>query len=566
MRGRLTPVVTGLREYFRFHREPPFRSLPMQLRLRTALGLLAGLFIFTSCAPRETPVEEGIRTQTLLVGNQNEPATLDPALVDAATDMNISVALFEGLTCYDEKTGGPVPGVAERWDISPDGLTYTFHLRPTATWSNGDRVTAADFAYSFQRLLSPALGSTYAYMLWPIKHAEAFNTGKLKTFAEVGVTVVDAATLRITLTRPTPYLLGLAAHSTWLPVHRATIEKYGKIDERGTAWTRPGNLVGNGPFTLTEWQPNARLIVAKNPLYWGAATNPIARVIFYPTEKSEVEELTFRAGQLHVSYSVPPSKIASYRQQSPDRLRLDPLLGVTYINFNTTKPPLNNPSVRRALAFALERAAISQRVFSGARAPAHTLVPPNCNGYTSPAGQPDDFATARTLLAEAGFPGGKGLPVMSIQVLNDDKLPRTAEAIQAMWLRELGVKVTIDPFEQKTWIQNQQTLTHTIALMGWTADFPDPITFLDVFKSDGGNNWTGWKSQDYDALLEQAASTADPAARFALLQKAETLLLAEAPIAPLVFGARTYTIHPAVKNWEPAPLGIHRYQLIRLEK
>ena len=538
----------------------------MQTRLRIVLGLLASLFIFTSCAPRETPVEEGIRTQTLLVGNQNEPATLDPALIDAATDMNIAVALFEGLTCYDEKTGGPVPGVAERWDISPDGLTYTFHLRPTATWSNGDRVTAGDFAYSFQRLLSPALGSSYAYMLWPIKHAEAFNTGKLKTFAEVGVTVIDAATLRITLTRPTPYLLGLAAHSTWLPVHRATIEKYGKIDERGTAWTRPGNLVGNGPFTLTEWQPNARLIVAKNPLYWGAATNPIARVIFYPTEKSEVEELSFRAGQLHVSYSVPPSKIASYRQQSPDRLRLDPLLGITYINFNTTKPPLNNPSVRRALAFALERAAISQRVFSGARAPAHTLVPPNCNGYTGPAGQPDDFAAARTLLAEAGFPGGKGLPVMSIQVLNDDKLPRTAEAIQAMWLRELGVKVTIDPFEQKTWIQNQQTLTHTIALMGWTADFPDPITFLDVFKSDGGNNWTGWKSQDYDALLEQAARTADPAARFALLQKAEALLLAEAPIAPLVFGARTYTIHPAVKNWEPAPLGIHRYQLIRLEK
>lgn len=432
--------------------------------------------------------------------------------------MNISVALFEGLTCYDENWR-PCPRCRRAVDISPDGLTYTFHLRPTATWSNGDRVTAADFAYSFQRLLSPALGSTYAYMLWPIKHAEAFNTGKLKTFAEVGVAVVDAATLRVTLTQPTPYLLGLAAHSTWLPVHRATIEKYGKIDERGTAWTRPGNLVGNGPFTLTEWQPNARLIVAKNPLYWGAATNPIARVIFYPTEKSEVEELTFRAGQLHVSYSVPPSKIANYRQQSPDRLRLDPLLGVTYINFNTTKPPLNNPSVRRALALALERAAISQRVFSGARAPAHTLVPPNCNGYTSPAGQPDDFATARTLLAEAGFPGGKGLPVMSIQVLNDDKLPRTAEAIQAMWLRELGVKVTIDPFEQKTWIQNQQTLTHTIALMGWTADFPDPITFLDVFKSDGGNNWTGWKSKDYDALLEQAASTADPAARFALLQK-----------------------------------------------
>jgi oligopeptide transport system substrate-binding protein len=530
------------------------------------LALLSAVCCFPGCGKRETPVEAGIRTKTLLVGNQNEPATLDPHLMDAATDMNVVVALFEGLTAYDEKTGGPVPGVAERWDISPDGLVYTFHLRPSAQWSNGDRVTARDFAYSFRRILSPALGSVYAYMLWPIKNAEAFHAGKLKTFADVGITVVDDATLRVTLARPTPYLLGLAAHSTWMPVHRATIEKYGKLDERGTAWTRPGNLVGNGPFTLAEWQPNARLIVAKNPRYWAAATNQLERVIFYPTEKSDVEELNFRAGQLHVTYSVPPSKIASYRQQSPDRLRLDPLLAVTYLNFNTTKAPLNQPKVRRALALALERGAISRRVFSGAQAPAHTLVPPNCHGYVGPAGQPDDFASARTLLAEAGFPGGKGLPVLSIQVLNDDKLPRTAEAIQAMWLRELGVQVTIEPFEQKTWIQNQQTLAHTVALIGWTADFPDPITFLDLFRSGGGNNWTGWSSTAYDALLDQAGATADPAARFALLQKAETLLLAEAPIAPLVFGARTYTIHPAVKHWAPAPLGLHRYQLIRLEK
>ena len=482
-----------------------------------ALVLLSALLGFTGCTRRETPAAEGIRTKTLLVGNQNEPATLDPNVMDAATDMNVAVALFEGLTAYDEKTGRPVPGVAERWDISPDGLVYTFHLRPAAKWSNGDRVTARDFAYSFQRILSPALGSVYAYMLWPIQNAEAFNAGKLKAFSTVGVTVVDDATLRVTLARPTPYLLSLAAHSTWMPVHRATVEKYGKSDERGTAWTRPGNLVGNGAFTLTEWQPNARLIVTKNPLYWGAATNRIERVIFYPTEKSDIEELNFRAGQLHVTYSVPATKIASYRQQSPDRLRLDPLLAVTYINFNTTKPPLNSPRVRRALALALDRGAISQNVFSGTRAPAHTFVPPNCNGYTGPAGQPDNFATARALLAEAGFPGGKGLPAMSLQVLNDDKLPRIAEVIQALWLRELGVKLTIEPFEQKTWIQNQQTLTHTVALMGWTADFPDPITFLDLFKSGGGNNWTGWGSKDYDALLDQAAGTADPAALCVIL-------------------------------------------------
>ncbi|MCX6953201.1 MAG: peptide ABC transporter substrate-binding protein [Verrucomicrobia bacterium] len=531
-----------------------------------ALCLIAALLGFTACTKRETPVEEGLRTHTLLIGNQNEPATLDPSLMDAATDMNIVIALFEGLTCYDEPTGLPVPGVAERWDISPDGLVYTFHLRPTAKWSNGDRVTAADFAYSFQRILSPALGSTYAYMLWPIKDAEAFNSGKLKNFSEVGVAALDDATLRVTLTRPTPYLLALAAHSTWMPVHRATVEKFGKMDERGTAWTRPGNLVGNGAFTLAEWQPNARLIVAKNPHYWGAAANQIERVIFYPTEKSDVEELNFRAGQLHLTYSLPTSKIPGYRQQSPDRLRLDPLLNLTYINFNVTKPPFTNPKVRRALALALDRTAISERVFNGGWPPAHTLVPPHCGNYTSPAGQPDDFATARALLAEAGFPGGKGFPTLAMQVLNDDKLPKMAEAIQAMWQRELGIKITIEPYEQKTWLQNQQTLSHTLALLGWTADFPDPITFLDTFRTGNGNNWTGWGSKEYDALLDQAAITADPAARFDLLRKAESVILDEPGIAPVVYRASTYLIHPAVKNWQASPLGLHRYQLIRLEQ
>jgi len=480
--------------------------------------------------------------------------------------MNIAVALFEGLTASDEKTGQPVPAVAERWDISPDGLVYTFHLRPTAKWSNGDRVTARDFAFSIQRILSPALGSTYAYMLWPIKNAEAFNTGKTKSFADVGVTIVDDATLRLTLERPTPYVLALAAHSTWMPAHQATIEKFGKLDQRGTAWTRAGNLVGNGAFTLTEWQPNARLVVAKNPRYWGAATNALERVIFFPTEKADTEELNFRAGQVHITYSLPATKITSYRQSTPDRLRLDPVLQIYYVNFNTKKPPFDNPKVRRALALAIDREAISTRVYSSAYAPARTFVPPNCGGYTAPAGQPTDLATARTLLAEAGYPAGQGFPAVALQVLNDDKQPKAAETLQAMWLRDLGIRVTIEPYEQKTWLQNQQTFAHTLGLLGWTADFPDPITFLDLLRTGNGSNWTGWGSPAYDQLLDQAAVTADPAARLALLQKAEALALAEAPVAPLVFGARAYAIHPDVKNWPPSPLNLRRYHLIRLEK
>ena len=537
----------------------------MRARLIVSALLVVSAFAVVSCTKRETPVEEGIRTHTLLIGNQNEPATLDPQLVDAATDQNISVALFEGLTVLDEKTAQPIPGAAERWEISPDGLTYTFHLRANGRWSNGDAVTASDFVYSFQRILTPAFGAVYAYMLWPIKNAEEFNRGKLGDFSQVGVTAVDAATLRITLARPTPYLLAVAAHNTWMPVHRATIEKFGKISDRDSAWTRPGNMVGNGAFVLTEWRPNARLIVTRNPQYWDAAHTHLERVIFFPTEKADVEELNFRAGQLHLTFSLPASKIPAYQKDAPEKLRIDPLLYFSYVDFNTTKPPFTNPKVRRALALAIDRAAIAQSVFNGARLPATTIVPPNCGGYTPPAGHKFDFDTARALLAEAGFPGGKGLPPLPMQVLNDDKIPKMAEAIQAMWQRELGVSTTIEPYEQKTWLQNQQTLAYTVGLMGWTADFADPITFLGIFTTGNGNNWTGWGSKTYDALVDQAANTADPAARFAILQKAEEILLAETPIAPVVFGARTYLIHPAVKNWEPSPVGIHRYQLVELK-
>ncbi len=537
------------------------------MRFRSRSFFYASLCLFaallSSCTKRETPAEEGIRTHTLLVGNQNEPATLDPDLADAATDLLIANALYEGLTVFDEKTGTALPGTAERWEISPDGRGYTFHLRANARWSNGDRVTARDFAYSFERQLAPAHASPYAYMLWPIANAEAFTAGTVKDFAQVGVAVVDEATLRLTLTRPTAYVLGLAA--TWLPVHQATVEKFGTRDDRSSPWARPGRLVGNGAFVLAEWSPNARIVVTKNPDYWGAASNHLERVIFFPTEKADVEELNFRAGQLHVTFSMPPSKIASYRQQAPEKLRIDPLLALYMINFNTTKPPLDNPKVRRALSLALDRAALAQNVFSGARLPAHALVPPNCGGYTGPAGQADDFAAGRALLAEAGFPGGRGFPSMALQVLNDDKLPRVAEAIQAMWKRELGVPITIEPYEQKTWLQNQQNLSHTLAIKGWTADYPDPTTFLDTYRTGNGSNWSGWSSKAYDALLDQAAETADPTARFALLKKAETLLLDDAALAPLVFGARTYLIHPAVKNWEPSPLGIHRYQLVELQ-
>jgi oligopeptide transport system substrate-binding protein len=531
----------------------------------TAALLLVCLLPLGGCAKRETAAEEGIRTRTLLVGNAAEPGSLDPQVLNAYTDMRVAMTLFEGLTVLDDATARPLPGAAERWEISADGLVYTFHLRANGKWSNGEPVTAGDFVYSFHRILSPALASVYAYMLWPIKNAEAFNTGKLKDFSAVGVAAPDPRTLRITLERPTAYLLALAAHSTWFPVPRGTVEKFGKMETRDTLWIRPGNLVGNGPFVLTEWKPNARITVAKNPHYWDAANNRLEHVQFFPIEKSDAEELAFRAGQLHVTYSVPSSKIGVYRQQAPERLRIDPYLADTYLNFNVTKPPLNNPKVRRALSLALDRAALCERIYAGARSPAFAIVPPNCGGYTAPAGPGEDLAAARALLAEAGFPGGAGMPVMPMQVANDDKVPKAAEIMQSIWLKELGVKVTIEQLEQKTLLQNQQTLAHTIAIAGWIADYPDPYTFLETFRTGNGNNYSGWGSAAYDALLDEAGATVDPVKRFALLQRAEGILLEDVGAAPLDFAARTYLIHPAVRNWQASPLGLNRVQLIELK-
>jgi oligopeptide transport system substrate-binding protein len=314
--------------------------------IRRLFVVLAALS-FAACAKRVTPVEDGIRTKTLLLGNQNEPASLDPHVADSLTDMIILSSLYEGLTVTDEKSSSALPGVAERWETSPDGLTYTFFLRADARWSNGDPVTARDFAYSFQRILTPAFGSAYSYMLWPLKNAERFNKGELANFAEVGVEIVDPRTLRLLLNHPTPYLPTLAAHSTWMPVHRATIEKFGKGEDRANPWTRPGNLVGNGPFTLAEWSPNARLVVTKNPRYWDAARTSLESVVFFPTEKSDTEDYNFRAGQVHLTFDVPKSKLASYRAQSPSPLRIDPLLNITYLNFNVTKAPFTDPRVRR---------------------------------------------------------------------------------------------------------------------------------------------------------------------------------------------------------------------------
>jgi oligopeptide transport system substrate-binding protein len=534
------------------------------LNLRAILAVAAAALAAAGCTRRETPAAEGIATQTLLLGNGAEPADLDPQVVTAYTDQNILLALFEGLTAIDEQSSQPVAAAASSWEPSADGLAWTFHLRPGLRWSNGEPLTARDFVDAWRRMVSPRLASEYAYLLYPVRNARAINEGRMADASMLGAEAPDPLTVRVLLERPTPYLPVLAALPPWYPVNTRVLARFGAVDARGTRWTRPGNLVGNGPFVLREWQPNARIAVERNPSYWNAGSVTLQRIVFFPTDNPETEERDFRAGQLHVTFALPLSKIAAYRRDDPAKLRVDPFLQTFFLRFNVGREPFGDPRVRRALSLAIDRDEIARRVLSGAYPAAHAFTPPGCGAYTARSRVDLDVALARRLLAEAGHPGGAGIAPFEVQVRNDEVQTPVMEAIQAMWERDLGIHATLAPMEQKTWLQNQQSLDYAVSTAAWAGDFLDPVTFLDLFVTGGGNNWTGWGDPAYDALIARAAAATDPAARLGAFRDAEDILLGRGPIAPLYYGAHSYLIDPAVRGWAPAVLGYHRYSLVRL--
>jgi oligopeptide transport system substrate-binding protein len=527
--------------------------------------LLVLLFCLASCGRVETAVEKGNRLQVLHKGNGKEVQDLDPHLVNGVSAFNVISALLEGLVGEDPHDLHPVPGVAERWEVSPDEKTYTFHLRRDARWSNGDPVTARDFVDSYQRILSPALGSDVAYMLYPVANAEAFNAGKITDFAQVGFRAIDDWTLEITLASPTPYFLSLLSHYSWYPVHLPTIRKYGPAFERGSRWTRPGRYVGNGPFTLEEWRLNDRIRVEKSATYWDAKTVSLSAIVFHTIDSNDVEERAFRSGQLHVTDSIPVNRIDRYRRERPELLRIDPYLGTYFFRVNVTRPALNNRLVRRALAMAIDRQAIVENVWRGGQLPASCFTPPNTAGYTCEASIPYDPATGRKLLAEAGYPEGRGLPPIEILFNSSENHKLTAEAIQQMWRKELNVNVALVNQEEKVYFDSRRQMNYEICRSTWIGDYNDPNSFLNIWVNANGNNQTGWSSPEYDGLIAEAEKTADQGARFAAFQKAEALLLDDAPILPVYFYTHAFLLQPSVKGWFPTILDHHPYKHVRLE-
>ncbi len=521
------------------------------------------LFALTACAPRETNVERGNRDQILHRGIGIELPTLDPHLSTLTNEYHVLSALFEGLVSEDPVDLHPVPGVATHWEISPDGLTYTFHLRADARWSNGDPVTAHDFVASIRRALTPELAAPNASLLHILQGAQAFHQGRQADFTQVGATAINDYTLRLTLEHPAAYFLSLLNHPVWFPVHLDSITALGSPADRSTAWAMPGKLVGNGPFTLQEWLPNRRLVVAKNPAYWDAATVALNGVHFHPIDSLDAEERAFRTGQLHVTEAMPVARIAAYQRDHPELLRIDPYLGTYFFRINVNRPFLNESKVRRALALAVDRQSLIDAVLKGGQLPAHAFTPPGTAGYEPPAGFTYDLPAAKALLAEAGYPEGKGAPDIELLYNTSENHKAVAEAVQSQ-LAALGLTVRLINQESGSVLAARRTGDYELLRSSWIADYVDPASFLEIWTSSSGNNHTGWTHSDYDRLLYRAARTTDAAERNALYRQAEEILLNESPILPLYYYTHVFLIHPSVQGWHPTLLDHHPWKHVRL--
>lgn len=541
-----------------------FRNHHSDHWLRRILIALSICLTLAACGPNETNVERGNREKTLYIGIGNEPAGIDPHLTTGLIELYINLAFFEGLATFDAETMEIRPGVAKSWDISEDGLTYTFHFDPQARWSNGDRVTPQDFLFSFERILTPELGAPYAYMLHPMRGAKDFNNGITKDFKTVGAYAPDDSTLVIELEASTPYFLSLLTHNTWWPVHPPTILKHGNMTTRISKWTKPQNFVGNGPFTMKSWRINSAIVAERNPHYRAPESISLNAIHFLPIE-TNAEERAYRAGYLHITENIPTHRIDWYNQNLPEHARYDTALGVYYYMLNTTRGPLADPRVRKALAYSINREAITEHVLKAGQKPAYHFTPPNTGGYNARVRLPYDPERARELLAEAGYPNGQGFPQFEILYNTSESHQAIAVSIQQMWKEELGIDVSLYNQEWKAYLSTRQAGKFDILRAAWFGDYDDPNTFLSLGESDNGNNHTSWGNAQYDALISQAAKTQNSTKRKEIFQQAENILIDEMPFIPIYFYVTTKLVHPSVKGWYPNPLDYHPYQAIKLE-
>ncbi len=485
--------------------------------------------------------------------------TLDPQKGRSTQASDIQRDIGEGLFTYS-RGGEVVPASAERFEISEDGLTYTFYLREDLRWSNGDSVTAGHFVAGMRRLVDPEVAAFNASMLIDLENAEGILSGDIPV-SMLGAEAVDDRTLVIRLVRPTAYITGILTHPSTFPVHTPSIA------EHGDGFARPGKLVSNGAYKLDAWVPGSLISLKRNEHYWNNRETAIDAVNWHVLVQGAAELSRYRAGELHITSTVPSDSFAQVREEFGDQLSVGPFLAIYYLGYNLTKPPFkDNPALRQALSMAVDREALTEKVTARGETPAYSWVPPGISGYEpvrmgfAALGKEEREQLARRLYREAGYSDDNPLKV-ELRYNTGDTHRRIVVAVQSMWREVLGVEATLVNEEFQVLLTNMREAEVTqVFRSSWVGDYTDPHTFLSILQSNNAQNMPRYQSEEFDDFMARAGAQVDPDQRKLYLEEAERVMLRDYPVIPLYFYVTRHLVHPDIEGWGDNPLDYHYSQ------
>lgn len=525
--------------------------------LAVVLALAVGVAWLLDNAPDDTGHTTSVLNRALVA----EPESLDPHKIRTKQAGDVLRDIGEGLVGYTE-SGELIPTGAERWEISDDGLSYRFFLRPDARWSTGDAVTAEHYVFSFRRLIDPATASFYAEVLVDLENAAAIIAGE-QPAETLGVEASGEFELTVRLERRIPYFLSLLTNPAAYPVHPASLQQH------GAAYARPGNLPSNGAYKLDAWVIGSVIELSRNTFYRDNDNTAIDAVHHHVITDSVAELNRYRSGELDITYSVPPEAFAEVKRERPGELRVSPYQSVYFYGFNLTKPPFrDNLPLRRALSMAIDREDLVEKITGRGEQPAYGWVPPGMLNYESQhffyssMSRAERHSAARRAYDEAGY-GPRKPASIELRYNTSDVTQRIALAIQAMWRDVLGVETKLINEEQQVLLSNIRAMEITqVFRTAWTGDYNDANTFLYMFKSDSPSNLFGYRSETYDSLMESAADQVDPIRRRFFLEEAEAEMLSDHPVIPIYFYVSKHLVSPRVRGWGDNVLDYHYSQYL----